>query len=160
MSVSKGPIECIAVNQDLRKLAVASMGQVTFYDLNTWEEQTADKIEIMKTCGKITRLHWTKDGSIMTVTTANGYFIGFLTVVPNLNSTYEKYASVLSSLTEISVVDVSKNNMVVARTNLDVEPAFLNLGPTHFAVGINNSVWYYRWRLSTSPAAMDPNQQQ
>ena len=36
--------------------------------------------------------------------------------------------------------------MIVSKTDLDIEPTFLNLGPNHFAVGINNSIWYYKWR--------------
>jgi WD repeat-containing protein 19 len=30
------------------------------------------------------------------------------------------------------------------RIELEVEPAFVGLGPSHAAVGINNSVWIYR----------------
>ena len=100
----------------------------------------------MKSCGKITRIHWTKDGSILTVTGSNGYFMGFLTVIPNLNSAYDHYAAILSSLTEVSVIDCSKNNMIVAKVELEIEPTFLHMGPIHFAVGINNSIWYYKWK--------------
>ena len=52
----------------------------------------------------------------------------------------------MSSLTEISVVDCVKNNMVVAKAELKIEPTFMNLGPVHFAVGINSSIFYYKWR--------------
>lgn len=103
-------------------------------------------MEIIKSAGKITDLHWTKDGSILTITTGNGYFFGFLTVIPSLCAASDTYAALLSSLTEVSVVDCSKNNMIVAKANLDIEPTFLNLGTYHFGVGINNSIWYYRWR--------------
>lgn len=82
----------------------------------------------------------------MTVTTGNGYFFGFLTVVPSLCSACNINVALLSSLTEISVVDCSRNNMIVAKTNLDIEPTFLTLGPFHFAVGVNNAIWYYRWK--------------
>ena len=71
----------------------------------------------------------------MSVTTGNGYFFGFLTVVPSLCSANDTYAALLSSLTEISVVDCSSNNMIVAKTNLEIEPTFLNLGGYHFGVG-------------------------
>jgi len=84
---------------------VAAAGAVRFFSLVDWQEIHADKIEIMKSCGKITKVHWTRDGSILTVTTANGYFMGFLTVIPCLYSAHSHYAAILSSLTEISVVD-------------------------------------------------------
>ena len=44
------------------------------------------------------------------------------------------------------MVDCSRNNMIVAKATLDVEPAFLTLGEYHFAAGVNSSIWYYRWR--------------
>ena len=36
--------------------------------------------------------------------------------------------------------------MIIGKTDLDIEPHHINIGPDHFAVGINDSVWYYRWR--------------
>jgi len=62
-------------------------------------------LEIPKSAGKIMSLKWAKDGSIMTVTTSNGYCFGFLTIVPSLCSSNNNYAAILSSLTEVSVVD-------------------------------------------------------
>ena len=91
-------------------------------------------------------MHWTRDGSIMSVTTSMGYFLGFLTVVPQLFSAYRSYAALLSSLTEVSVVDCARNNMIIGKAELDIEPHHINIGPDHFAVGINDAVWYYRWR--------------
>lgn len=91
-------------------------------------------------------MHWTKDGSIMSISTSGGYFIGFLTIVPQLYSAYRNYAAVLSSLTEVSVVDTARNNMLICKADLEVEPHHISVGHDHFAVGINDSVWYYRWR--------------
>jgi hypothetical protein len=70
-----------------------------------WKEVPSDRIEITKSCGKITKIDWTRDGSILTVTTSNGYFIGFLTVIPQMYSPYDTNVALLSSLTEVSVVD-------------------------------------------------------
>jgi hypothetical protein len=89
---------------------------------------------------------WSKDGSIITLTTGSGYFFGFLTIIPSLCAASDTNACLLSGLTEISVVDCSKNNMIVAKGNLEVEPSFINIGPMHFGAGINNSIWYYRWK--------------
>jgi hypothetical protein len=79
-------------------------------------ELSDERLEITKSSGKILHMHWSKDGSIMTITTSNGYFFGFLTVVPSLCSSNDTYAALLSSLTEVSVVDCNKNNMIVAKT--------------------------------------------
>mmetsp|Transcript_17772 Transcript_17772/g.12710 ORF Transcript_17772/g.12710 Transcript_17772/m.12710 type:complete len:106 (+) Transcript_17772:998-1315(+) len=81
----------------------------------------------------------------MTIATYNGFFFGFLTIVPSLCAAFDTYAVLLSTLTEISVVDCAKNNMICAKGNLEVEPSFINVGPVHFAVGFNNSIWYYKW---------------
>jgi hypothetical protein len=114
--------------------------------LTDWSEYVGERLEITKSAGKITQMNWSKDGSIMTLATGSGYFFGFLTVIPSICSASESYACLLSSLTEISVVDCAKNNMIVAKGNLEIEPAFLNIGPMYFAVGINNTVYYYKWR--------------
>ena len=52
----------------------------------------------------------------------------------------------LTSLTEVSVIDCARNNMVIGKTDLEVEPQHLNIGPDHLALGSNDTVWYYRWR--------------
>jgi hypothetical protein len=39
--------------------------------------------------------------------------------------------------------------MVIAKMELEIEPGFINLGSQHFAVGINSSIWYYRWRTDS-----------
>jgi WD repeat-containing protein 19 len=138
-------------------MAVAAAGVIKFYEAKPtadsleWSECVQDKIEIQKGCGKITKMHWTQDGSILTVTTSNGYFLGFLTIIPSLCSSFETYAGILSSLTEVSVVDCTKSNQVIAKTELEVEPTFLHMGPSHVAVGINNQIWYYRWRSGHGP---------
>ena len=145
-SIGNVAIESIAVNADLGKIAVASQGTIRFLQLADWQEVQADRIEITKSCGKITKLYWTKDGSIMTVTTSNGYFVGFLTVIPSLFSSYETNVGLLSRLTEVSVIDCIKNNQILAKVALDIEPTFLSMGPNHFCVGINSSITYYRWK--------------
>ena len=124
-SVGNMVIESLNVNQELNKIAVACQGSIRFIQMSDWTECVADRIEITKSCGKITRIDWTKDGSILTVTTSNGYFLGFLTVIPNLFSSYETNVALLSSLTEISVVDCAQNNMVIAKTELEIEPSFI-----------------------------------
>ena len=141
-----GTIDCFALCMEHQKLAVAQNGIVKFYSTTDWTEQVSERLEITKNAGKITQLSFSKDGTILSATTANGYFLGFLTQVPSLCAASDNYAALLSSLTEISIVDCVKNNMIVAKTNLDIEPTFMSLGGYHLAAGVNSSVWYYRWR--------------
>jgi len=56
------------------------------------------------------------------VTTGGGYFLGYLTVVPQLYAAFKSYTALLSSLTEVSVIDCSRNNMIIGKTELEVEP--------------------------------------
>lgn len=36
--------------------------------------------------------------------------------------------------------------MIIGKADMEIEPHHLNIGPDHFAVGINDSIWFYRWR--------------
>ena len=52
----------------------------------------------------------------------------------------------MKSLTEVSVIDCARNNMIIGKADMEIEPHHLSIGPDHFAVGINDSLWFYRWR--------------
>lgn len=140
------PIEYFCINHNVGKVAIASQGIIKFFNTTSWLEESQDRIDIQKSTGSITQMHWTKDGSIMSLTTSGGYFLGFLTVVPQLFAGYRQYVAMLSALTEVSVIDCARNNMIIGKTDLEIEPQHINIGPDHLAVGINDSVWYYRWR--------------
>jgi WD repeat-containing protein 19 len=45
------PIEAICINQDLDKVAVASMGSIKFYSTKNWIESSEDRIDISKNSG-------------------------------------------------------------------------------------------------------------
>ena len=36
--------------------------------------------------------------------------------------------------------------MIIGKADLEIEPHHINIGSDHFAVGINDGVWFYRWR--------------
>jgi len=67
-------------------------------------------------------------------------------IIPSLNSACFSHIAYLSSLSEVSIIDCLKNYLNVGKIPLEIEPAFLGLGQSHVAVGINNKIWYYRWR--------------
>jgi len=81
------------------------------------------------------------------ISTSNGHLYGYLTSIPFLTGTYGSIVSVLSSFTEVSILDTTRITQIspISSINLDNEPGFLALGLYHLAAGINNNVWYYLW---------------
>ena len=45
------PIEQISVNFNVQKVAVACLGCIKFFNLNTWTEDSADRIDVQKSAG-------------------------------------------------------------------------------------------------------------
>jgi WD repeat-containing protein 19 len=128
-------------------MAAAGENTVKIYNMHTWKEIKNERIEMPKSSGKITKLQWASNGQLLVVATAAGHLYGYLTSVPNLTSVYLDWVCMLTSFTEVTIMDCSKigeavNVMVV---NLESEPAILTNGPFHLAAGINNMVWYYLW---------------
>ncbi len=76
---------------------------------------------------------------VLTVGTHNGYLHSFLASLPmvyDYNGTRVLY---LTSLLEMTIMDVTRRQ-TVARIELESEPAFCGLGPSHAAMGMNNQV--------------------
>lgn len=138
LNVFNGAVEAMCINESLGKLAVAAHGTIKFYNMNDWTECKSEQITINSDIGKITKLEWTKDGQILTISSSNGYLYGFLMIIPSLNAASFQHIAYLSSLSEVSIIDCSRQYLVVGKIDLDIEPGFLGLGPRHVAVGMNN----------------------
>ncbi|EAR82687.2 WD40 repeat protein (macronuclear) [Tetrahymena thermophila SB210] len=145
--IFQSSLDALCTNDIIYKLAVAGENQIHIYNLGTWEEVKSQRIELPKAAGNVTKMQWANNGQLLVVATANGHLYGYLTSIPFLTSTYGSIVSVLSSFTEVSIVDTSRINQIqnVSSINLETEPGFLSLGLYHLAAGINNNVWYYLW---------------
>eukprot|EP00357_Protocruzia_adherens_P031508 CAMPEP_0115034576 /NCGR_PEP_ID=MMETSP0216-20121206/40747_1 /TAXON_ID=223996 /ORGANISM="Protocruzia adherens, Strain Boccale" /LENGTH=1399 /DNA_ID=CAMNT_0002413515 /DNA_START=36 /DNA_END=4235 /DNA_ORIENTATION=- len=142
----------------LTKVAVAGEKTIKFYSTSTWQEFRADRIDLPRESGRVTRMAWTSDGQILSVATTNGSVYGFLMVVPNLNASFGNYCAMLTSLSEVSIIDTMKNNEVVQRINLDIEPGMLALGEYHLSVAMNTVVYHYRWKDENGTANYEGGQ--
>ena len=58
--------------------------------------------------GEVTSLAWSPDGQILTVATVHGNVYNFLAKMSVLNARYGTSVAYLSSLREVSIVDVTK----------------------------------------------------
>ena len=55
-------ISCLAVNDSLYKLAVASETTIKIVDISTWKPLPEEQIDLNLQAGKITAMHWTNNG--------------------------------------------------------------------------------------------------
>ena len=140
-------LDALCTNDFLYKMAAGGENTIKIFNMHTWKEIKNERIEMPKSSGKITKLQWANNGQLLVVSTSAGHLYGYLTSVPNLTSVYYNWVCMLTSFTEVTIMDCSKigeaiNVMVV---NLESEPAILANGSYHLVAGINNMVWYYLW---------------
>lgn len=84
LNLFNSSIEAMIINESLGKMAVAAHGTIKIVNMNDWSEVKSDEINISGDVGRITALSWTGDGQILTCTTSNGGFYGYLMVIPSL----------------------------------------------------------------------------
>jgi hypothetical protein len=75
---------------------------------------------------------------VLTVSSNGGEVHAFLAALPTLHAAHQARMVYLTSLLELSVVDVLTEQRWAV--SIDAEPAFLALGPAHLATGMNNQV--------------------
>lgn len=138
-----------AVCPALARIALAGANQVKLLDAagTEYAEIRGDAIELDGNC-VVDKVGWTRDGQVLTVATEKGQLLSFLAALPLVYDSCGTKALYLTSLLEMSVSDVHKRGASV-RIDLQTEPAFCGLGPSHAAVGMNNQVWLYRHSGST-----------
>jgi len=102
-------------------------------------------------------MDFTSDGQILTVATQGGIIQAFLARMPNIYDHVDNYVAYLSSLRELTVVDIIGRDSPIY-IQVSIEPSFVAIGPRHVAVGMNNRVWYYRCDGSSRDALVNEQQ--
>ncbi len=144
-----GKLTTFRASRTLNKLAVAIDNGVRIVDMTSirgWKEDDSSRIEYSFDQGTPTSVEWTRDGQILTVATDAGYVFNYLTSIPVLSAASGVLFAHLRSLRSIRVMDVANVNKT-ADVETVVEPAFLGVGPTCLAAGMNNQVWFYHVNL-------------
>eukprot|EP00667_Euglena_gracilis_P000484 EG_transcript_484 len=113
-------------------------------ELSKMSEQRSEKVELDNEFGTLSRLDWTEDGQILTVSSKQGYVYAFLTRIPVLHDAWGTRVLYLESLRDLRVKDIVSDEDL-ARIRIEIEPTFVSLGSSTAAVGMNNCVWYYRF---------------
>ena len=140
-------------NKSLKRIASAGSDGIKVIDTKDFKEIRADAISPADIeDGRVTDLCWSPDGQILSIATSAGNVYNFLAKMNTLSTKYKTSIAYLSSLREVSVVDVGKRSRVVDVT-VKIEPQILALGAKHVAAGMNNKVFYHRIVSSSSSSA-------
>jgi WD repeat-containing protein 19 len=138
-------------NKGLQRVASAGSDGVRILDSKDFKEIRSDYISTEDLeDGRVTDTRWSPDGQILTISTAAGNVYNFLAKMSALYAQYKSTIAYLSSLREVSVVDVAGRGKPVDIT-LRLEPSIIAIGEKHVAAGMNNFVYYHRIEPKNDP---------
>ncbi|CAK4724993.1 unnamed protein product [Aphanomyces euteiches] len=148
----------VAYSSILNRMAVSGESGIKVVDMSTYTEIKSDSIKLTDAEeNEANMMAYTGDGQILTVATQGGVIQTFLARMPNIHDHFGNYVAFLSSLREITVVDIlGRDNPI--HIQVSIEPSFIAIGPRHVAVGMNNRVWFYRCDGSSRDALVNEQQ--
>ena len=92
-------------------------------------------------------VQWSSDGQILTAEDqSESEVIALLASLPDVYDCNGHSVAYLSNLHEITIVSQNPQTRTRGDKKIEIEkePAFISLGETHAACGINNQCWFYR----------------
>ena len=131
-------------NSVLKRVAFAGDDGIHVVDVQDFKESKGDFIPIEDLeNGRVSGVHWSPDGQILSICTTAGNVYNFLAKMSILNAKYKTSIAYLSSLREISVVDAIRKGRPID-VSLKLEPSIIAIGAQHVAAGMNNRVYYHK----------------
>ncbi|XP_063720528.1 WD repeat-containing protein 19-like isoform X2 [Symsagittifera roscoffensis] len=159
----KSTLSAVDLNWRMNKVAVAGDSCVKVHDMSdlreteqiiTVEEESSTSLALSgastraslakQSAGptEVDKVAYTNDGQLVAVSTKAGSLHVFLAKLPSLGEAFGTRIAILSSLLEVTISNSVLQEPDIS-ISLELEPAFLALGPFHLAVGMNNCVWFY-----------------
>jgi WD repeat-containing protein 19 len=138
----------ISYSPQLKCAACAGDGGVKIVDFSKGFDmvQKPEDVKLQGPDGSLercTKTGWSPDGQILTVSSSVGSIHGYLAKMQIVHASYKSQVAYLSSLKEVSVVDVRGGTtpMVVP---MSIEAKFIALGETHVGAVLNSRVVFHR----------------
>mmetsp|Transcript_45688 Transcript_45688/g.108618 ORF Transcript_45688/g.108618 Transcript_45688/m.108618 type:complete len:1374 (-) Transcript_45688:21-4142(-) len=138
----RNTLDSLCVSKAAGKIASAGDDGIKIISMKDWTELRNEKIQIRPE-SKVTQMHWSDDGELLSFCTEAGWVYCFLAKLTALSGTCNTRLAYLTSLREMTVIEGINENENKVVINTDVEPAFVALGPSHLATGMNNRIWFY-----------------
>jgi len=135
-------LDCLCCSKAAGKIASAGDDGIRIISIKDFKEIKGERIQIRPEA-RVTQMHWSEDGELLSFCTEAGWVYCYLAKLTALSATCNSRLAYLTSLREMTVIEGAneQGNKVVVPT--DVEPAFVALGPSHLATGMNNRIWFY-----------------
>jgi len=138
----------ISYSPQLKFAACAGDGGVKIVDFSKGFDMVKkpEEVKLTGTEGgyeRCSKTGWSPDGQILTVASTAGSVHGYLAKMQIVHSTYKTQVAYLSSLKEVSVVDV-RGGTSTTKVPLRLEAKSIALGETHVAAIVNSRVGFHR----------------
>lgn len=129
------------------KICMAGEGKVKVYSATDFKEIVQETFDIPQGVGKVSKMEFSQDGSLLLVTTMNGFVFGYMLSTNMLVANCNELTAVLGTLTEVTILACSskKRGAAITTVELEAEPNAIALGPFHLATRTGNNVKFYRW---------------
>jgi len=154
----------LVVSRSLQRVATCGDSSVRLLDTESWKELKSDSLSFDSEQGNLSKMQWTTDAQILSVSTKTGTIFSFLSKVPQVHSAQGTSVAFLSSLREISVVNALDAQQGVRcrplQVPVNVEPSFIALGHGYLAAGVNNQVCFYKIEDATDEQCPIVNEQE
>ena len=145
IQIYNGTLQDVCYNANANLVAAVGEDGLKLVDTSesNWVEQTQDAIKFTKEEGQCEHMEFTKDGSILTVSTNGGYVFSYLIQSSSLVASDQMlYVARMSSLRHVTVTNINLQQGL--EIEVSVEPQLMAVGMDHIGIGLNNHVWYYR----------------
>ena len=132
----------VSVSQNVNLCATAGDNCVKIHSLLDMRD-TVSVITLEEETHGLSKVGWSDDGQLLAISSSRGSIHVFLARLPLLHAVWQTRVAYLTSLKEVTVEDQVIKSHVPLVAEVDLEPAFVGLGPYHVAIGMNNISYFY-----------------
>lgn len=138
-------LDCLCCSREADKIASAGDDGIRIIGYNggrDFRELKSERIQVPSEA-RVTFMSYSDNGEILTFCTESGWVYCYLAKLTSLSATCNSRLAYLTSLREVTIREGATEQGSPTVVGTDVEPAFLALGPSHVATGMNNRIWFY-----------------
>ena len=110
MKYHRNSLDCLCCSKAAGKIASAGDDGVKIISMKDWAELRNEKIQVRPEA-KVTQMHWSEDGELLSFGTEAGYVYCFLAKLQVLSATCNTRLAYLTSLREMTIIEGSNESV-------------------------------------------------